>query len=250
MARKKKKKQKPVHEALPQLMRIYRHLWPWMRKQNGGIIKGFAFMFLVVVFRLLEPWPLKFIFDTVIPTKKAEAEPGFLDTLNPMFAQFYSRIQFMQVSMNVLKAVREHFYRHIQKLSLSFHDKARGGDLIVRVSRDVSMMRDMTATAILPMLADSIILVGMLSIMFCLEWRLTLLALSIAPFFWVTTVRISRKIHIAARKQRARKGELAATASESISAISAVSAYLAKLRPQKRLPAGEIEVLDAPQRSR
>jgi len=79
-------------------------------------------------------------------------------------------------------------------------------------------------TAVLPMLAKSLILAGMIALMFWLNWHLTLVALAVFPLFWLRTVSMGRKINEVARLQRKREGAMAATASETINAIKTVQA--------------------------
>src|SRR5262249_51575346 len=62
------------------------------------------------------------------------------------------------------------------------------------------------------------------TLMFWLHWELTLLALVILPFFWLSTRILTRRIQQAARHQRKRESAMAASAAESISAIRIVHA--------------------------
>jgi ATP-binding cassette, subfamily B, bacterial len=61
-------------------------------------------------------------------------------------------------------------------------------------------------------------------LMFWLNWRLALVALSVFPLFWLRTISMGRKINEVARLQRKREGAMAATASETINAIKTVQA--------------------------
>ena len=54
-----------LQESLPSLWRIMRHFWPYIRKQRALILGSFLALFVEVVLRLLEPWPLKFVLDRV-----------------------------------------------------------------------------------------------------------------------------------------------------------------------------------------
>jgi ATP-binding cassette subfamily B protein len=60
--------------------------------------------------------------------------------------------------------------------------------------------------------------------MLYLHWKLGLVALSVVPLCWLSTVRAGRKIHEVARSQRMREGAVASTAAESITAIKTVQA--------------------------
>jgi len=124
----------------------------------------------------------------------------------------------------VLTDVRADLYRHLHRLSLSFHTRARGGDLTVRVVGDIAMLRDVIVTALLPMVGNVFILVGMLTVLFWLHWQLALLALVTAPLFWFSTVSLTDKIHKVSRDQRRREGSMASSAAESLGAIHVVQA--------------------------
>ena len=231
-------------ESLPGLWQVLCHFWPQTRKHRWLIAGSSTALIAEVVFRLLEPWPLKVVFDRVI-NKMHDAhgyKVSFFDIFDPFtllvsmatltvlltalraMAGFWTTVGFAKIGNRVLAKVRLQLYRHIQYLSLSFHTKARTGDLVVRVISDVGLLQDVVVTAVLPMLAKSLILAGMIALMFWLNWHLTLVALAVFPLFWLRTVSMGRKINEVARLQRKREGAMAATASETINAIKTVQA--------------------------
>jgi len=197
-----------------------------------------------VAFRLLEPWPLKVVFDRVM--NRMHGSHGYkvsiFDIVDPLtllaimavltvvltalraMAGYWTTVGFAKIGNRVLSQVRLGLYRHIQYLSLSFHTRARTGDLVVRVISDVGLLQDVVVTAIMPMLAKTLILAGMVILMFFLNWKLALIALTIFPLFWLRTMSMGRKINEVARLQRKREGAMAATASETISAIKTIQA--------------------------
>ncbi len=232
---------------MPSLGRIVRQFMPYIRKQRLLIAGGMLALVAEVFFRLLEPWPLKFIFDYVILSEGAANTAGAsgypaIDALAPMTLLTYcvlavvlfaglraltayaSTIGFAVTGNRVLTEVRNVVYRHLQYLSLSFHTRARAGDLTVRVISDVGMLKEVVVTAALPLVGNTLILIGMVGVMLWLHWQLTLLALVIIPLFWWRTTTLSRRIKDASRKQRQREGAMAATAAESIGAIKVIKA--------------------------
>jgi ATP-binding cassette subfamily B protein len=235
---------KTFKASLPGLWRVLRHFWPQTRKHRWLVAGSSTALLAEVVFRLLEPWPLKVVFDRVI--NKMHGAHGyrvsFFDIFDPItllvsmatltvlltalraMAGYFTTVGFAKIGNRVLAQVRLQLYRHIQYLSLSFHTKARTGDLVIRVISDVGLLQDVVVTAVLPMLGKSLILAGMVALMFWLNWRLTLVALAVFPLFWFRTVSMGRKINEVARVQRKREGAMAATASETISAIKTVQA--------------------------
>jgi ATP-binding cassette subfamily B protein len=233
-----------LKESLPGLWRVLRHFWPQTRKHGWLIFTSCTALLLEVAFRLLEPWPLKVVFDHVFG--KGHGSHGyrisFFEIFEPLtllagmalcsvmltalraLAGYWMTVGFAKIGNRVLAQVRNQLYRHVQYLSLSFHTRARTGDLVVRLISDVGLLQDVVVTAILPMLAKALILVGMFSLMFWLNWRLALAALAVFPLFWLRTVRMGRRINEVSRQQRKREGAMASTASETISAIKTVQA--------------------------
>jgi ATP-binding cassette subfamily B protein len=239
MARPKK-----IRDMFPSLWRVSRRFWPHMRQHRRLMIVSLLALFAEIGFRILEPWPLKLIFDRIIPTAPAGGKSGIpvIDKLDPMIlltlsaiaivaivwlralASYSNQVGFALVGNRVLTAVRGELYRHLHDLSLSFHTKAKSGDLIVRVISDVGLLKEVTVTAVLPLVANMLVLLGMVAIMFWLHWQLTLLALAIFPLCWIAGTRLSQRIRQVSRKQRKRQSALAATAAESLGAIKIVQA--------------------------
>src|SRR5947208_6178429 len=77
--------------------------------------------------------------------------------------------------------LRRTLYHHIQRLSLAYHDQKRTGDLISRVTSDIDAIQSLISSVLLGMLAQILTLVGMIGVMFYLNWQFTLIALSVAP---------------------------------------------------------------------
>lgn len=224
------------------LRRILVRVRPHLQRRRRAIGLATFALFAEVALRLLEPWPLKFIFDLVTGYGPAEAgglSPGAwssdavtllilsavaipIVTGLRALAAYWNTVGFALVGNRVLTDLRAELYRHLQSLSLTFHTRARSGDLIVRVIGDVGLLRDATVTALLPLVAHSTVLVGMLAVMFWLHWKLTVAALVVAPGFWLITRSLTRRIHTVSRKQRRRESAMATTAAESIGAIRVV----------------------------
>jgi ATP-binding cassette, subfamily B, bacterial len=193
--------------------------------------------------RLLEPWPLKFVLDRVIRdpgsgSSGAGLLGGLSDgallavcsigvvviaALRALFS-YLSTVGLAVAGIRVLTAVRTDLYRHVQRLSLRFHAKAKTGDLLTRLVADIGRLQEVAVTAALPLAANLLTLAGMAVVMLVINWQLALVALAVLPLFSPTLLRRGGSIRTIARRQRKREGELAATASESLGAIGVVQA--------------------------
>ena len=230
MARRKQK----LKEVLPSFWQVMAHFWPYAQPQRLLIGGSLAALMGSMAFRLLEPWPLKFVIDHLVPVDAGTANPPWIEQLGTntllllaasalvLFAflraatAHAANVGLFTVGSRAVTRLRNDVYQHLQSLPMTFHRRARTGDMVVRVTRDVNLLRDVVSTAVLPLLASLLMLVGMLTVMFFVQWRLTLVALSIIPLFWVATIRISRRIREAARKQRQREGAMASVAAEAL----------------------------------
>ena len=192
--------------------------------------------------RALEPWPLKIVFDYVIVPATGRSAKGFsgLDELNPLIIVagsalavivilglrgvflYYQKVGFALVGNRVLTEVRGDLFRHIHCLSLSFHNKARSGDLIVRVIGDIGLLKDFSVTALMPLIGSVLVLTVMAGLMLWLNWKLALLALVLVPLYWLPTYVLSKRIQNVSRNQRKRESAMASMATESIAAMQVV----------------------------
>ena len=240
----KREKEKNLNEILPGIGQIVSKFWPQIRKQRLLIAGSFLALLAETGFRLLEPWPLKFILDLVlIPQVNANSsEPALVGGLNPLallalltlaivaiavlrsVASYLSTYGMALASTQMWTEVRGNLYAHLQRLSLSFHDQFRSGDLITRVTSDIERLRLATIKVALPLFTNIVTLVGMLAVVFWLNWELALIAITIFPLFIFLTKRLIARIRKVVRKHRKTQGALANTTSETISAIEVVQA--------------------------
>src|SRR6202047_2124784 len=149
---------------------------------------------------VLEPWPIKVVIDNILQSKKL---PGWLGGfVSGAFGQnklavlnfavaavagiavvgaissYVEKYLTTSVSQWVTHDLRRTLYNHIQRLSLAEHDQAQTGDLITRVTSDIGAGQDFISSALLGMLVNVLTLIGMIGVMFYLNTRFTLIALS------------------------------------------------------------------------
>jgi ATP-binding cassette, subfamily B, bacterial len=232
-----------VKELGPRLREIVRRFWPYTREHRLLMAGSFCALIAEVFLRLIEPWMLAVVLDYVIlaPQDGTKTLPlvgaydpkvllivasvGLVVTVGlRALAAYSSTVGFALIGNRVLTQVRSDMYQHLHKLSLSYHTRARGGDLTVRVISDIGLLKDVIVTAALPLMGNILILVGMVGVLFWLNWQLALLAMVTVPLFWLSTITLTDRIHKVSRDQRKREGFMASTAAESLGAIHIVQA--------------------------
>jgi ATP-binding cassette subfamily B protein len=237
---------KSIVAVLPNLGRILAQFRKPIAGQWPLIAGALCSMLAGIGLRLLEPWPLKLVVDRLSGEPLGKLPGGLAALLQPMDAErllliaavsllvitagragttYLSTIGLSLAGKRVLTKVRGQVYHHLLHLSLSFHNRAKSGDLLTHLMGDVGRLQEVAVTAMLPLTINLLTLVGMLGMMLWLNWRLALLALAIFPLVSFAMARFSGRIQEVARKQRRREGALAGLAIEAISAMRLVQAY-------------------------
>src|SRR6266850_889636 len=180
---------------------------------------------------LLEPWPLKIVFDYVFGSKRM---PGWLAS----------------VGQWVMHDLRRVLYSHIQRLSLSYHDQKRTGDLISRVTSDIDAVQSLISNVMLGVLVNVLTLVGMVLVMFYLNWEFTLIALLVAPGLFLVVYHYTHRIKKASRAMRRKEGEVVSVLEEMLSSIRVVKAFAREDFEQKRFERESRESVEKALRAR
>ena len=237
------------------LWRLFRRMGPHARPHRNKLIMGSAAMLVVVLAEIIRPWPLKVVFDGIlIPQEKPDAVMSVLlawfgsgDGLLAAAAltilgvaviggvmAYVQATMIATVGQKVVADIRLDLYRHVQRLSHSFHDTVSSADIVSRLTGDVRMMRDLLIDAAVFFAARSVVMLGTVAIMFLMDWRLTLAALMVLPgLVWVSQAYATR-IRDAARRQRRKEGKIAVVMTEGISAISVVKGFAREAHEEDR----------------
>src|SRR6266850_5651761 len=215
---------------------------------------------------LLEPWPLKIVFDNILGSKKMPpwmavfvygtlgqdklailefvAGAVLLIAIVDALSTYTEKYLTTSVAQWVAHDLRRTLYHHIQRLSLSYHDNKRTGDLISRVTSDIDSVQDFISQALLGLVVNILTLVGMLAVMFYLDWRFTLIALSVAPALFIVVYSFTRRIKQASRAVRKKEGEIASVAQEVLSSIRVVKAFSREDYEQERFERQSLETVE------
>ncbi len=224
------------------------------------------------VANLLEPWPLKVVLDNVLRSKPAQ---GWLNTwiLSNFGHDKLGVLKFAALAVLVIAIVgagcsyvekfvtttvgqwvthdlRRTLYSHIQRLSLAYHDHKQTGDLISRVTGDIDAIQSFIVSGLLDSMINSLTLVGMLGVMLYLNWKFTLIALSVAPFLFLVVFSYTRRIKKASREVRKKEGEIVSVMQEVLSSIHVVKAFAREDYEQKRLEEESLEGVEIGLRAR
>ena len=215
---------------------------------------------------LLEPWPLKIVLDYLVQSKQppdwmkaiigwlghdklavlnfavaAVAAIAIAGALSSLLEKYLTT----SVGQWVMHDLRRTLYHHIHRLSLAEHDEKRTGDLIGRVTSDIEAIQSFITTALLGIVTSVLTLVGIIGVMFYLNWRFTLISLSIAPVLFLAVYLFTRRIKKASRDVRKKESELVTIVEEVFSSIRVVKAFAREDYEERRFEAQSLENVEA-----
>lgn len=225
------------------LKRTLRILTPHLGQHKWLILGGLAALFCDVIFRILEPWPLKIAIDAVTSALGAEIGPTIgvgsnvgmtlaaaaiglaIIVAGRAVANYASTICFALVGARVATQLRSRVFEHVQALSLKYHSRASIGDTSQRLVGDIGRLQEVAVTAGLPLVGNVITLAVLLVVMVILDPVLSAIVLITAAIYGVLSKIATPKITTASRSTRKGEGRLVGSAAEALGAIRVVQAY-------------------------
>ena len=244
--------------------RLRQIFWAHLRRVKARLLLAGVCTLGVAAMDLLKPLPLKIILDHALLDKPLPHYLAFLPDIvgsdkvllvvaasvaillvalcGGLFS--YSQIFITSsVGYRMVYSLRRELFAHLQRLSLSFHNRARSGDLMTKISGDTNTLKDLFAESILKFTAQALEVLGMFAIIFALNWKLGLIPLATMPFLCFTLFHLYRKTKASVKKQKRQEGKVASRMSEVLSAIPLVQAFAREKYEEEKFDAVTAETL-------
>ena len=121
--------------------------------------------------------------------------------------------------------LRMRTYHHLQRLSLSYYDQQRTGALLSTITSDVQTIQGFASSDTLGILVDLFTIVGMLFIMFWLNWDFTLIALAVTPFLLLLVFRFKKAVKTATHEVRKQQANIVSVVQQDLESMRVVKAF-------------------------
>ena len=209
---------------------IFRRFWPYVRPFRAWLLVAGVFVVAGPAVETATIWLFKRLVDDVLV-------PRDLRALVPVAALYLALtvasgvVAFLDdylstyVGERFLLSLRTSVFRHVQGLSLDFFERRKLGDLIARLTGDVSSIETLVLSGVADLLSNVLRLLFFAGALFLLSWQLALAALVVVPLFWGSARFFSRRIKHASREKRRRSGSISAVAEEAFANAALVQAY-------------------------
>jgi ATP-binding cassette subfamily B protein len=125
----------------------------------------------------------------------------------------------------MLADLRNHLFRHLQRLSLGFYERNRAGVLISRLTNDVEALDQLVTDGVTSLVQNSLTLLLSAVVLFLLSWKLALATLTIVPFLLAATAIFRKKSSRSYRAVREKLGTVTATLAEDIAGMRVLQAF-------------------------
>lgn len=209
---------------------VFTHFWPALRPFRGWLALGLALLVVAPLIAVAEILLFQRLVDDVL------VPADF--TLLPVIAALYVGLNIVSaivsgvddylstwVSQRFLVALRTDTFRHVLSLPLHVLEQRRLGDVLSRLTSDISSVEAFMVRHLTNGLGAVLRLVFFVAALFWLQWELAAASMVVVPLFWFVSTRFARFVKDLSRERARRGGSLGSVAEEAISATPLVLAY-------------------------
>ena len=260
----RQKVQRSFFPALRKMKHLALLLWPHARNHKILLSSGAALRLMLIVFKLAQPWPIKWIIDIL---SKSNALPEWLRfqpdqaivLLSLMYigvavlsgiTDYWQRILLSGLGNRVIYNFRNKALDHLFRLPVSFHEKRTVGELVTRIVYDTSRLRRGVNGILIR--TFQVIFTFMLNVLviLTLNWHIAFIIGAIGTLALVLMNRNGKKILSESHKNRRREGRLAAIVAEDMHGIREFQTFRPDKLSDKRFESKNKKSLSSEQKVR
>lgn len=207
-------------------MRLLSYLKPYWKL----LLVSVFFMLLVSGSNLVVPWIIKDVIDKVLNDKDLGMLYLIIVAILVTFliraiTTFGHRYLMGYIGQAVIKDLRNTLYHHLQKLSISYYDRRRTGDIMSNLTNDIAALQTAIVDNFIQLVQEGAIFIGSFVSMIYLQWKLTMLCLVIVPLVSYTIKFFGRKLHSSGRDVQERLADVTSMLQESIQGVRIVRSF-------------------------
>lgn len=140
-------------------------------------------------------------------------------------AMYFQEYLMNYVGQNIVRRLRDSLYERIQDLPISFFQKEKTGVLMSRVTNDVNVIKNMVSTVVTGSLRDIFTIIGLIFVIFYLDWEMALYAIIILPVAFFPIVVLGRKVRKVTTGSQKAMAELTSSLHETFVGNKIVKAF-------------------------
>ena len=193
----------------------------------------YVLIFLTLLLSVLgpiRPYLTQIIIDDYVLLNDLEGLKGmtlllfFLLIINAIIMYFHTYLSGW-LGQNIIKNIRVKLFSHMQSFKLKFFDKTPIGRVVTRNVSDIETIADIFGQGVAAIIGDILLLFGIVSLMFLLNWKLTLISLSTLPLLLLTTYVFKEKVKVSFNEVRDAVANLNSYVQEHIVGMKVVQIF-------------------------
>ncbi|MBY0280305.1 ABC transporter ATP-binding protein/permease [Candidatus Binatia bacterium] len=207
-----------------------RRLWRYLRPYQRTFWMSVAILPVISGLMLLQPYLLKVAIDRYVDHGDTSglgriATLFSLAVVGEFFAVYWQYYLTMVVAQHSLADLRVDLFAHLERLPQRYFDRNPVGRIVTRLTTDVDVLSEMFASGAMTIFMDALTLLGIVSIMLWIDWRLALVALSVVPVVIVTIDFFRKRARVTYRLIRERIARINSFLSEAISGMPVIQLF-------------------------
>jgi len=208
----------------------YRRLLFYVRPYQSRMILAIIALIIGTSLGLVLPLVIQNLVDVVFVARDLAMLNRFTAFLFVIFVlqgifSFINRYNMAYIGERVVADLRTRLYEHLMQLSLRFFADRRTGEIVSRVTNDVTTLQSAVTDNLVSLLQQLIMLIGGSALLFWLNWQLTSIILLGIPIITLTMVYLGRKIRAAAAEVQDYIAASSAVVEEGIGGIRIVKSF-------------------------
>ncbi len=205
-------------------------LLTYLRPHRAKMLIAFVLMLVVTGMTLGIPLLLKVAIDQYIASNDLGGLAQISIVMAVMFLVLFGaasgqRFLLSWVGQRVLATLRGQLMRHLQALSLGYHNRHIVGVTISRVIGDVAVINELLSQGLITLIGDVLVLIGIIAVMMALSPSLALLTFSTIPLMLLVTYLFSRRAKVAFRQTRQSVAGVVGTLAEHLTGMRVIQAF-------------------------
>ena len=208
------------------------------RPYVGLLAQALVVMLILSSLQLIAPLPMKILVDSAIPARDVSLLLmiilGLLMlTVFRLTMQFVNRYTISYVGSRLVFDMRRKLFGHLQKLSLSFYDTKRPGEIMSRLMSDVSAIQTLITGTAMQLVIQIFMFISTLIIIFCIDPGLSCIVTLILPFQVGTYIVFSKRVSASNWRVRQKAQEVHGSAYEMVAGAKVVKSFNAETRTSR-----------------
>ena len=206
-------------------------LRPYLLRHKKSLILGFIFTVGTSLFALLIPYILRYAIDglkTLMNKETLLLYVLLIVSISVMggFFRYLSTRRIMGIAFQIEYELRNKIFNHLQKLSLSYFHKMKTGDIMARATNDLRAVRMLLGPGIRNLLNTIIMGSAAITLMFLINYKLTLYSLIPLPILTIAVSIFSSRIFYRFKKVQEQFSSISTGVQENLSGIRVIKAYV------------------------